>query len=780
MSSRNSTLAVSRIAAAIRVDDDAWVEEMCGMHAEDFLSSLSSAKVRNDDAASKAGPSLSSSSSSSSSYPKLKWISSITLEPPPRRSAPSEDLQPSSLSSTIEETASAQSPFAVYPDRELWKLLWEGRWEWAKERLRTHPQEAREEVYLPEFSDTPSRGMPLHLACAMRPLPPSDLIRRLVDANPDACGHRQDSFGLLPLHLLADLRRIPYRGYDHDPSSLMTGPSKSEVLGRDRGDSQSLPAAFWHFPIARSGGPVRHRPPPPHGGYVDSTNHAEIVGMVLSCHPASVVARERACGMVPLHVAACTTRAENGIVSPIEAAVLVRLVRAGPSDAPRTLCDRDGLTAVDWAWKNVGFFCSRCGMQEGVGGGAADGSVGTSSESTAEAGNHGRPSSDSRNSKSGGNRWCDCKQVLSVSERCLHPLLQSEIRAHLLPRASPPGEADGERSAPVRLNLGNVDDDFLVLGLHGVKLRQVASSASPQLRQIVPGRPRDPSPVTRTMVHHAAKILALGSNHDQHRQGNLTDDKGTKDVDAGQETRQESPQPRNRQVDVREAHLSTGTSATLRTETSDEAAVDVTKQNAVLHIKLRLSELVHPSSHDPSAGKPRLVGRPAVATSTNAPSSGGGTSRTSSRSQRTPSMRLRRQLPNPYFEMVVAHRCGMSRSYYKSYPKYRCADGIWEEAFIDLGLTLDQLARGAGGADHVEVGVRVMHCPHRGAEMKLIGTWQASLETLEKQQQLDRQRTGSGRGIVPEEVASEMALKYPILQGYKVMGKLQVLSLEVK
>merc|ERR1712238_507368 len=102
----------------------------------------------------------------------------------------------------------------------------------------------------------------------------------------------------------------------------------------------------------------------------------------------------------------------------------------------------------------------------------------------------------------------------------------------------------------------------------------------------------------------------------------------------------------------------------------------------------------------------------------------------------------KKTLPSPYFELFAAHRNGMSRSYYKSYPLLNANEGTWEDAFLDLGLTHAELKQNAGGASHVEIGLRVMHVPTKGGTpgIKLIGTCQVLLETLEKQQQQQQQQ----------------------------------------
>ena len=83
-------------------------------------------------------------------------------------------------------------------------LIWEGQWNLALCRLKSNQfrYEARQEIELP-FGN--SDGLPLHLACVMRPWPPAAFLRILLGSYPEACRIRQKSWGLLPLHLASDL-----------------------------------------------------------------------------------------------------------------------------------------------------------------------------------------------------------------------------------------------------------------------------------------------------------------------------------------------------------------------------------------------------------------------------------------------------------------------------------------------------------------------------------------------------------------------------------------------
>lgn len=197
-----------------------------------------------------------------------------------------------------------------------------------------------------------------------------------------------------------------------------------------------------------------------------------------------------------------------------------------------------------------------------------------------------------------------------------------------------------------------------------------------------------------------------------------------------------------------------------------------------LHLKIRLSELVHPSNH----GRKQSSGISLKGGGTSSSDDGGrGRSRSVGKLSRG---RKNKLIPSPYFELYAAHRCGVSRTYYKSHPLYESAEGIWEDAFFDLGLTHEQVRNGTNGAGHIEIGIRVMHCPPKVSESKLIGNCQVSLETLERQQkemmwskEAARRVGSSGRSNSRELAMSlQEPEKHPVLKGFEVTGRLQVLS----
>ena len=178
------------------------------------------------------------------------------------------------------------------------------------------------------------------------------------------------------------------------------------------------------------------------------------------------------------------------------------------------------------------------------------------------------------------------------------------------------------------------------------------------------------------------------------------------------------------------------------------------EKTASLHLKIRLSDLLHPAIQ----GKKRGIKIKGCCN------------------------------PSPYFEVFAAHRRGMAKSYYRSYPIRESSAGVWEDAFLDLGLTHGQLRNGTDGAGYIEIGIRVMHCPDSGTGIKLIGSCQLSLETLEREQREQRQLRDDVRrlrDVIGDDgrkvnVSLPEPKKHPILNGFQVMGNLQVLNLAIK
>ena len=547
----------------------------------------------------------------------------------------------------------------------LWNLLWERQWEWAQERVRLHPEEARKQIKVPivsiedlqrnEENDDIHSALPLHLACAIRPLPPTALLRDLIDAYPEACHQCQELSGMLPIHMAANLRPVTcFR----KASLGLRGKGEEEIEKVELSDNTMQQYK------------------------VDSANHGEIIELLLTSYPISVLVRESINGMTPFHIAASTTRAENGIVSPVASNILNIFKAKGPVDAVHFSKDKKGMTPHDWAWWNVDYFCPRCGMENAPNNGIQKTELLLASKKSDVMCDN-----DAALLKlDAGSMRCKCTQSLSVSESCLHPLLRKEIRFE-------------------------ANEDFVL-------------STPPTLEP-------------KSKASLSMKVKQLQPPNINYKSNSIS----PRELDNIREC--------NNNMDAREGKMSSLKSAWKK----DRLASDKT---ANLCMKIRLSELVHPSNHGRRRG---------------------------SRSNAKKSSHA----PNPYFEVFAAHRCGMSRSYYKSYPLHGSMEGTWDDAFLDLGLTHKQLQNGTNGASHIEIGIRVMHCSEKGSDTKVIGMCQVSLENLERQQQEMLQKREEIRhlkdivgGAREVDVSLPEPESHPILKGFEVTGNLQVLSLTIK
>ena len=175
-------------------------------------------------------------------------------------------------------------------EASLSTLLLECEWERAIQCVRLHPEEAGQEIKASngnlEYRRDINSTFPLHLACSFRPLPPTELLQELIHAYPEACQQFEEPSGMLPIHIAANLKPSMQTQYEE---------CKPE-----------------------------------------SPNHSTVIDLLLSANPESICAREKVNGMTPLHIAASTTRAENGIVSTSASNVLGTLVAKSPTDAVLT------------------------------------------------------------------------------------------------------------------------------------------------------------------------------------------------------------------------------------------------------------------------------------------------------------------------------------------------------------------------------------------------------------------------------------------------------------
>ncbi|KAG7372617.1 hypothetical protein IV203_018760 [Nitzschia inconspicua] len=631
-----------------------------------------------------------------------------------------------SMTQPMPASSNFDTPHSV-PSQEpsmLATFIWKGQWEAVSQRLVTHPQEAQQKIRLPAFSnsDISIKALPFHLACARRPLPPTEVMKDLMASYLGACKQPTGSpLGLLPLHLVADLSNIEYNGDPKDAAS--------------RKVHMALPSKV-----------------------PQSSNHADIVSMLLQKFPESVLLPEPTNEMLPLHVAAATFKVENNADSDetsIPVQVIEMLVDAGPPQVATRLRDRNGLTPMDWAWRNAQLACPTCNKIMNY----------------------------SYDTVKDFHPICGCPDQQSSHK---HPMLQSVIRSHLMtihptiretehgfmPSTIPVVQKNvfpnKKAESVIRCDRGK--ETFHSAAKH--RLREARDDASwIKDRHAIGKTTSEERDAPRHLIRDES--LKDASQHTSSIQaGNLTKSGSSPDLMkspvsgiASSKMYYKALESRNIRTKFKSqalkesqptktAEFGTGsvraTAVNNGSLSSQEEEPTRDDRNAVLCLKLRLSDLLHPCRSN--IGSPTGNGR-------------GGSS-----PQRSFSNAFN---PNPCFEIFVAHRAGLSDGYYKSYPMYNVRDGTWEEAFIDTGLTRHQLQCGIDGASHVEIGIRVMHCPSKGSEMKLIGITQISLETLE----LNANRRIQGGTSIHH---SSNNNKFPILQGYQVMGWLQVLSFRIK
>jgi hypothetical protein len=620
----------------------------------------------------------------------------------------------------------------------LASLIWNGQWPSVVRRLATYPHEAREKIQLPAFpnSDISITAFPIHLACARRPLPPTTIINDLLAAHPEACKQATGSpLGMLPLHLVADLSNIGYNGASVD--------RKNKV-------QTSLPAKVSQ-----------------------SSNHAEIVALLLQHFPESVLIPETISEMLPLHVAAATFKAENDIdlnPSAVPRQVFELLVDAGPPQVATKLKDRFGLSPMDWAWRNALHACPTCSKT------VHHDAIQLNTQQAIY--------------------MCTCKRQQTGNR---HPMLQSVIRSHLLTLQPTIREVEHDFITPVMPTVtantsprivaqskvaqrsgwqgsddfsshedifrseGEARDDSSWTSnrhVHNAKsiMRNQQDSGSPkpltrskrfkELQQLAASVPSRSSRNVKGVGSSPWSAEFIKPNSPSYRKNKISDSINFRSGFRTEEWKESNMSPGN----ISEIAEKSLTMQETQWKDCNDERHSRDDNNAILCLKLRLSGLVHPSRNSRTSNN-NFDDNTIV--------------RVGSPTNRSNSNNVN---PNPCFEIFVAHRAGISKGYYKSYPMYNVSEGTWEEAFIDIGLTRHQLHCGIDGAGHVEIGIRVMHCPNKGSEMKIIGTSQISLETLEKTIIESKKQTNG----------HEKSNWYPILQGYQVKGWLQVVSFRIQ
>ena len=223
-------------------------------------------------------------------------------------------------------TVTATSSSSSRPN--LSQLMKQRQWQLIPPRLAKHPQEASRLIFLPQV---PKGMLPLHFACAIRPLPPPQIVKLLLEVYPEAVTEPEANWGMLPLHLAVDL----------DPSIVfVTGSYHQQPNDDDEPDVstandylQQLQQAYFgnndnehhhhQQQHQRKTAPIesihfRTFPEPQeHPQQRDTDYHTnpntnpndqpEIVTMLLDLYPQAITLRETSQGRMPLHIAASTT-----------------------------------------------------------------------------------------------------------------------------------------------------------------------------------------------------------------------------------------------------------------------------------------------------------------------------------------------------------------------------------------------------------------------------------------------------------------------------------------
>lgn len=294
----------------------------------------------------------------------------------------------------------------MLPDRELWKLISERRWGWTTERITTHPYEVQQFITYPSIrsKSCSNKLLPLHLACALRPLPPFTVIAMLLETYPQATSIRSTD-GYLPIHYAANLQ-----------SRHHTSANSS------------------------SNHPESHR----------DRHHPHIIHQLLRWDPASALSPATCDRTTSLHIAAATADAPNGVTSHDDTEIfnLLLLFSARShnrlthqqcnSNCPEAserntsmpsflmasldIKDKYGKTPIDYAWGQVQLVCTQCGGRRQEQTDAGDGDD-TLAHTSATSYCRGRCRDGRSASKA---------TTITVSVKYIHPLLKSEIEQQIM------------------------------------------------------------------------------------------------------------------------------------------------------------------------------------------------------------------------------------------------------------------------------------------------------------------------------------------------------------
>lgn len=208
-------------------------------------------------------------------------------------------------------------------------LILQRNWAGARQRLasESHEHEIYERIPIPFTSQDTSHALPLHLACAVRPLPPVSFVRFLIKLHPDAARVQEKAWGLLPIHFAANMAREEQNL--HDASNHIDLDDEATFAG-GAPDARER-AAF---------------------------NQRCIVSCLVDAYPGSLHTKEKFSGMLPIHVAASTATSRYSSLTSNAISILEILIQKCPASVE--VLDDWSETPRDIAWRNATFNCLRC------------------------------------------------------------------------------------------------------------------------------------------------------------------------------------------------------------------------------------------------------------------------------------------------------------------------------------------------------------------------------------------------------------------------------------
>jgi hypothetical protein len=219
---------------------------------------------------------------------------------------------------------------------KLSDLVCQRKWAEARDRLASESgrHDIREMISIPFLSQYLCHALPLHLACALRPLPPASFVRLLIELYPDAVKVKEETWGMLPLHFAVKM------------SQYGQGGQESTV------DLVDLWNEGYKFSLNDASNPLERQ------RERTSFNQRRIVTTLVEAYPESLWSKERFSGMLPIHIACSTASSQYESLTSNAAETLEMLARWCPGSI--AVQDDRGETPRDVAWRNATFNCLRC------------------------------------------------------------------------------------------------------------------------------------------------------------------------------------------------------------------------------------------------------------------------------------------------------------------------------------------------------------------------------------------------------------------------------------